>query len=192
MRLHVVSDVHGTPEALARAGEGADAVICLGDMVLYLDYDDPTQGIYADLFGPESTRTFIDLRTQRRFAEARAFSSVLWEQIVAREGRSRPDIVESKVRAQYAALFAALPEPAYLTFGNVDIPHYWPDYVRPGHQVLDGEVTDIGGLRVGFVGGGLVSPMNTPYELTPEEYADMIKTQKAKDIQMVQYFKKVG
>ena len=171
MRLHVVSDVHGTADDLARAGDGADALVCLGDLVLYLDYADPSQGLYADLFGTESTEHFIALRTEGRFAEASAFSRTLWEDVVAREGRPRHDVVESKVRAQYAALFAAMPVPSYLTYGNVDLPHLWPDYVRPGQTVLDGEVAEIGGLRVGFVGGGLVSPMSTPYEVTPEEYA---------------------
>ena len=32
MRVHVVSDVHGRADALARAGDGADALVCLGDM----------------------------------------------------------------------------------------------------------------------------------------------------------------
>ena len=39
-RVHVVSDVHGNARDLARAGEGADALICLGDLVLFLDYAD--------------------------------------------------------------------------------------------------------------------------------------------------------
>ena len=38
MRVHVVSDVHGSADALARAGDGADMLICLGDMLLFLDY----------------------------------------------------------------------------------------------------------------------------------------------------------
>jgi len=64
-----------------------------------------------------------------------------------------------------------MPQPAYLTYGNVDIPPFWADYLRPGHTVLDGQVAEIGGLRFGFVGGGLISPMNTPYELDEETYA---------------------
>ncbi|MEU1164348.1 metallophosphoesterase, partial [Streptomyces sp. NPDC005921] len=31
-------DVHGNVRDLARAGDGADALICLGDLVLFLDY----------------------------------------------------------------------------------------------------------------------------------------------------------
>ena len=47
MRVHVVSDVHGRADALARAGDGADALICLGDLLLFLDYADHGQGIFA-------------------------------------------------------------------------------------------------------------------------------------------------
>lgn len=171
MQLHVVSDVHGSSDDLARAGTGADALVCLGDLVLYLDYADPSQGLYADLFGTRNTEEFIALRTAGRFADASAFSRGLWNEVMEREGRSRTEIVEDLVRAQYAALFGAMPDPTFLTYGNVDLPHLWPEFLRPGLDVLDGRTVDIGGLRWGFVGGGLVSPMNTPYEVTPEEYA---------------------
>ena len=53
MRVHVVSDVHGRADALTGAG-GADALICLGDLLLFLDYADHGQGIFADLFGAEA------------------------------------------------------------------------------------------------------------------------------------------
>lgn len=70
-RVHVVSDVHGNTEALARAGEGADALICLGDLVLFLDYADHSRGIFPDLFGIENADRIVELRTAKRFAEAR-------------------------------------------------------------------------------------------------------------------------
>src|SRR5487761_996929 len=74
MRVHVVSDVHGRADALARAREGADAVICLGDMLQFLDYADSQNGIFADLFGAGQATRLISLRTAQRFDEARAYS----------------------------------------------------------------------------------------------------------------------
>ena len=71
---------------------------------------------------------------------------------------------------QYAALFAALPEPAYLTYGNVDLPDLWAASLRPGHRVLDGERTELGGWTFGFVGGGLRSRYRTPHEVDDEVY----------------------
>ncbi|MBB5082591.1 metallophosphoesterase family protein [Nonomuraea endophytica] len=167
MRVHVVSDVHGSAEALARSGDGADALICLGDLILYIDYDDHAQGIFADLFGADNAAAFIALRTAKRFDEARAMSAELWKGL----GGDPREHIEANVRRQYAVLFAAMPEPAYLTYGNVDVPRLWADYLKPGHRVLDGQEAEIGGWRFGFVGGGLKTAYRTPYEIEDEEYA---------------------
>ncbi|HET6636452.1 MAG TPA: metallophosphoesterase [Streptomyces sp.] len=168
MRVHVVSDVHGNSRDLARAGDGADALVCLGDLVLFLDYADHARGIFPDLFGVENADRIVELRTARRFEEARALSARLWE------GLDRRTATEEAVRRQYAELFAAFPTPTYATYGNVDVPPLWPEYAQAGTTVLDGETADIGGLRFGFVGGGLPSPMRTPYEVDEETYAAKI------------------
>ena len=62
MRVHVVSDVHGHAEALARAGDGADALVVLGDLVDFVDYLDPARGILGRVFGPEVSARFGQLR----------------------------------------------------------------------------------------------------------------------------------
>ncbi|HWH28938.1 MAG TPA: metallophosphoesterase, partial [Mycobacteriales bacterium] len=113
MRVHVVSDVHGSVEALRSAADGADAFVCLGDLVLFLDYDDPAEGIFADLFGADAATRLIALRTAKRFDEARELSHGLWGAL----GRDPREVLVEKVGEQYAALFAAMPEPAFLTYG---------------------------------------------------------------------------
>jgi Icc-related predicted phosphoesterase len=165
MRVHVVSDVHGAAEALAAAGVGADALVCLGDLVLFLDYADHSRGIFPDLFGTEAATRMVGLRTAKRFEDARAYDRELWE------GIDRRAAIESAVRRQYAELFAAFPTPTYATYGNVDVPHLWPEFARPGTTVLDGQTAEIGGLVFGFVGGGLRTPYRTPYEIDDESYA---------------------
>ena len=170
MQVHVVSDVHGSVEALERASDGADAFVCLGDLVLFLDYHDLSGGIFADLFGVAATEKLLSLRNAKRFDEARAWSRSLWEGL----GENPRDVIERKVREQYAALFAVMPDPTYLTYGNVDVPALWPEYTRGHHTVLDGQTTEIGGLTWGFVGGGLQTPMHTPYEITDEAYAEKV------------------
>jgi Icc-related predicted phosphoesterase len=171
MRVHVVSDVHGRADALARAGDGADALVCLGDLILFVDYDDYSQGIFPELFGVEKTAEFIALRTAKRFDEARTMSAVLWASL---DGDPR-EYIERSVRRQYGEIFAAMPTPAYITHGNVDLPRYWPEYVRRGHHVLDGETAEIGGLRFGFVGGGLRTQYRTPNEIDDEEFARKVE-----------------
>ncbi|MER8033920.1 metallophosphoesterase family protein [Streptomyces hydrogenans] len=171
MRVHVVSDVHGNTDALARAGDGADALICLGDLVLFLDYADHSRGIFPDLFGTANADRLVELRTARRFDEARDLGRSLWAGLAV----DRDTAIESAVRRQYAELFAAFPTPTYATYGNVDIPTLWSEYATPGTTVLDGQRIELGGLVFGFVGGGLRTPMRTPYEISDEEYAAKVE-----------------
>jgi Icc-related predicted phosphoesterase len=167
MRVHVVSDVHGRVDALASAADGADALVCLGDLLLFVDYADHRRGIFPDLFGAEAARQLIELRTAQRFDEARLLSRQLWAGL---DGDAAAH-VEAAASRQYAELFAAMPVPSYLTYGNVDLPRMWAAHLRPGHRVLDGERTELGGWTFGFVGGGLRSPYRTPHELDEDAYA---------------------
>src|SRR5258708_19177710 len=137
MRVHVVSDVHGRADALRGAADGADALVCLGDLLLFVDYADHRKGIFPDLFGADAARQFIALRTAQRFDEARQMSAQLWAGL---DGDPRAH-VEAAASRQYAELFGALPSPSYLTYGNVDIPQMCPSHLRPGHRVLTAERT---------------------------------------------------
>ena len=177
MRVHVVSDVHGAADALARAGDGADALICLGDLIHFIDYSD-FSGIMADLFGTPAVEHLVALRTALRYDDAKDFSRSLWNGV----GLNRQAAIEEAVRRQYAELFAAFPVPTYLTYGNVDLPRLFPEFARAGVTVLDGEVVEIEGRRFGFAGGGLVTPMRTPTELPDDVYAAKIEALGAVDV----------
>jgi Icc-related predicted phosphoesterase len=178
MRVHVVSDVHGAAGPLRGAAEGADALLCLGDLLLFVDYADHGRGIFAELFGEKAARRFVALRTAKQFDEARAMSAGLWQRL----GGDPAQHIRDAASRQYAELFAALPEPAYLTYGNVDIPHMWGEHLRPGHRVLDGERVELGGWTFGFVGGGLRSPYRTPNEIGDDEYAAKVAAVGAVDV----------
>jgi Icc-related predicted phosphoesterase len=178
MRVHVISDVHGRVGSLPDAATGADALFCLGDLLLFVDYADHGRGIFAELFGAEAAGQFIALRTAKRFEEARALSSGLWRELGGDPGWH----IRNAVARQYAELFAALPEPAYLTYGNVDIPHMWQEHLRPGHHVLDGEQMELGGWTFGFVGGGLHSPYRTPNEIDEDVYAAKVAAVRGVDV----------
>jgi Icc-related predicted phosphoesterase len=167
--------VHGTTDALAQAG-GADMLICLGDLLLFLDYADPGQGIYAELYGAEYTREYIALRTAKRFDEARQLTARLMAEhgdlaTPASQRRSLRTLADGLVRRQYKELFGALPEPAYLTYGNVDVPELWQENLKPGHHVIDGGRVEVDGYTFGFAGAGLVSPYRTPNEISEADFA---------------------
>ncbi|TCP55114.1 Icc-related predicted phosphoesterase [Tamaricihabitans halophyticus] len=157
MRVHVVSDVHGNAEALARAGEGADALIVLGDLLDFVDYHDHGKGILGRLFGAERVSVFAKLRKERHHAETAAYARSLWEGL-----ENAADAVESAIREQYAELFAAMTVPTYATPGNVDVPALWPEFTGGHIRMLDGEAVELDGLRFGFVGGALRPAGTTP------------------------------
>jgi Icc-related predicted phosphoesterase len=148
----VVSDIHGNSEALARAGEGADVLLVLGDLVDFVDYHDHSKGILGAVFGAEKVATFARLRRGGTHVETAAFARSMWAGL-----DNAAEVVEAAVREQYERLFAAMTAPTYATPGNVDVPHLWPDFAGDQVRILDGEVAEIGGLRFGFVGGGLLS-----------------------------------
>lgn len=175
--MHVVSDVHGRVDALARAMDGADALVCLGDLLLFVDYADPGGGIMGELFGADAVSRYVALRTDQRYDEARTLASGLWAQLSDAKGA-----IQNAARGQYAAVYDALPTPSYLTYGNVDVPSLLSEFSREGVRVLDGEVVEIGGRTFGFVGGGLRSPMRTPFEISDEEYAAKIAAVGAVDV----------
>jgi Icc-related predicted phosphoesterase len=150
VRVHVVSDVHGNVDALARAGDGADALVVLGDLIDFVDYHDHSGGILGAIFGPEKVATFARLRREHRAAEIVEYATSLWASLTDPAG-----VVEEAVREQYSKLFAAMTAPTYATPGNVDTPALWPEYAGENVRIVDGEVVELGGLRFGFVGGGL-------------------------------------
>ncbi|HZD74432.1 MAG TPA: metallophosphoesterase [Actinomycetota bacterium] len=150
IRINVVSDIHGAAEQLRMAAAGTDVLLVCGDLLNLIDYGS-LQGIMADVYGPEATRRFAQLRTAGRFDEA---GMVLRQGMAGREAEVRT-LVRAASRAQYEAVFAAFPERTYLTHGNADFPEQFRDLLRPGIRHLDGEAVDVDGMRVGFVGGGL-------------------------------------
>jgi Icc-related predicted phosphoesterase len=175
MRVHVVSDVHGRIDTLPALASGADALICLGDLLLFLDYADHTRGIFAELFGPDRSAEYIELRTAKKFTQARELASALFAAGQASGSGDPRQQFDSAIRRQYADIFGALPEPAYLTYGNVDVPALWDEFRKPGHTVIDGGRAEIGGVTFGFVGGGLRSRYRTPNEVSDEEFLAKIE-----------------
>lgn len=153
MRVHVVSDVHGNVEDLKRAGDGADALVVLGDLIDFVDYHDFERGILGAVFGPEKVAHFADLRRNGRGGDIGSYMRSLWESLT-----DPADVVQQAVRAQYAELFGAMTAPTYATPGNVDAPALWPEFAGEGIHILDGSSVLIGGLRFGFVGGALLPP----------------------------------
>lgn len=173
MRLHVVSDVHGNVDALSRAGEGADALLVLGDLLDFVDYHDHSAGILGAVFGADAVAKFAELRRRSDPKDAGAYVRSLWASLAEPQR-----VVAEAIHDQYAKLFAALTAPTYAIPGNVDAPGLWSEHPTEGVRFVDGQIVDIGGVRFGFV-GGTVLPQGrvprpggawTPYIRTAEDY----------------------
>ncbi|WP_086821207.1 metallophosphoesterase [Allokutzneria sp. NRRL B-24872] len=184
MRVHVVSDVHGAAEALARAGKGADALVVLGDLIDFVDYHDHSKGILGTVFGAEKVTRFAELR-RGHGREAGAYVRSLWATL-----DDPAAVVREAARKQYAEMFAAMTTPTYAIPGNVDLPELWPEFAGQGVHLVDGGTAEIGGLRFGFVGGTLIPPGFTlnhdapwvPYVRPVEEHAAAVRALPAMDV----------
>ena len=153
MLIHVVSDVHGNADALARAADGAEALLVLGDLLDFVDYDEPTLGILAEILGPDATVEFARLRAEGGPGALGEYSRRLWADV-----DDPAALVDTAVHRRYEQMFGvlgALDVPVWLIPGNVDVPAMWPEFLAAYPQVraVDGEVVEIGEHRVGFVGG---------------------------------------
>ncbi len=115
--IFVVSDLHGAADDLRKAVPEGATLILLGDLINFLDYITMT-GILTEVFSVEAVARVSMLRGEGRIEEARR---VMQERAAGREEEIRREI-GTKVREQYEAVFAALPDPTYLVLGNVDNP----------------------------------------------------------------------
>jgi Icc-related predicted phosphoesterase len=142
-----------------------DTLLLLGDLVNIIDYL-TMDGILVDVFGVEAVREVVELRAQRRFDEARA--------AMARRREGREEEIgrqfQTLIRQAYRDVREVLPERVYFIFGNVDSPHLAGELERSGVERVDGKVVEIEGLRVGFVGGGLPTPLKVAGEIGEDEY----------------------
>lgn len=165
MPVKIVSDLHGATRALAAELQPSDTLLLLGDLINVIDYS-TKDGILVDIFGIDAVEEVIGLRAQRRFEDARSVMAL------RRKGREAEiaQMLEAMFRKAYQEVFDVLPEQTYLIFGNVDAPAVARELLPAGAQLVDGKVIELEGLRIGFVGGGLPTPLKIQGEVSEEEY----------------------
>lgn len=165
MGIKIISDLHGATHALAREVAPEDTLLLLGDLVNVIDYT-RMDGILVDIFGADAVHEVVSLRAAGRFDEAR--------QIMAKRRSGREEEVASNLQRSiteaYQQVFAALPGRTLLILGNVDSPAV-VDRIHPSSvELVDGKVLQLRGRSVGFVGGGLPTPLKIQGEIPEEEF----------------------
>ncbi len=162
----ILADVHGATEALRRVARAGEPLVVLGDLINFIDYR-TNEGIVTDIAGRAFVDEIVAMRTAGRFDDSRA----LWRRFVSGREQEVTDAFDRAVTAAYVEVCAGLEgSTAYVTYGNVDRPDLLASMLPPGSRFVDGEVIDIGGLRIGIAGGGQMS-LGTPGEVTEEAMA---------------------
>lgn len=169
MKVSVVSDIHGNIDALARIADSVEQLVVLGDLLDYIDYHDSSGGVLGAIFGSLAVERMSQMRSSGDFEAYHAYDRELWS-TVADPGAVLDDVVA----ARYEKIAAVLPPGTLITLGNVDVEHVWRAIAPPELAPLDGEVVELGGVRLGFVGGGALRkpPSDSPWKSFDRSYAE--------------------
>lgn len=167
MKLLVVSDVHGAFDALEEVANRGEILLILGDLINLLDYR-TREGIIADVLGRDFGTAVAGHRAAGDYQAMRQ----AWTEIVGERRDSVRAAIDRAVAAEYERCRQALASATgFCTYGNVDNPSLLKDSLPATMRFLDGEVVEIGGLRFGFVGGGIATPMAGAGEVTDDDMA---------------------
>lgn len=161
----LVGDVHGATRALRRLVGQGERLAVLGDLINFIDYRN-FDGILAELVGRDQVAELVALRSEGKVAELRSrWAEFRQGQEVTMAARQR-----SLIEAAYADVCEPLAGTGSLvTFGNVDTPALLRAALPADCRLVDGEVEEIEGWRVGFVGGGVETGLGIPGEVSEAE-----------------------
>jgi Icc-related predicted phosphoesterase len=160
-----VSDVHDSPGALRRLVDLGEEVVILGDLVNLTDYRTGL-GAVGSVLGTDFAARTSAARARGDYEEMRS----LWSE---QTGSSREEVrrrIGGEIEEQYRRVAAALDGGHGLVIhGNVDRPEILRDSLPEGFRFVHGEVHERNGLRFGFVGGGVRTPLQADGEVSDDE-----------------------
>lgn len=165
-----ISDVHDSPLGLARLVRLGEEIVILGDLVNLTDYR-TGEGAVAEVMGEEFASRTSAARARGNYGEMRS----MWSE----RSEGSPDELRRQIGAeltdQYRAAGSALAGGHGLVIhGNVDRPTQLKESLPEGFRYVHGEVVERDGLRLGFVGGGVRTPLNADGEVSDEEMAEIL------------------
>lgn len=165
-----VSDVHDSPGALARLVAIGEEVAILGDLVNLTDYR-TGQGAVAVVLGLDFASRSSAARAKGNYHEMRS----MWTE---HAGTSRQELRE-KIGAELASQYQRAGEAlsgghGVVIHGNVDRPAVLEAALPEGFRYVHGEVLEREGRRIGFVGGGLSTPLQADGEVSDDQMASFL------------------
>lgn len=165
-----VSDVHDSPESLRLLVETGEEIVILGDLVNLTDYR-TGEGAVAEVLGIDfATRTSV-ARAQGDYPRMR----MLWREEADVTGEDLREKITVELTGQYERAAAALDGGHGLVIhGNVDRPEVMLEFLPEGFRYVHGEVVERDGLRFGFVGGGVQTPLGAAGEVSDDEMRSIL------------------
>lgn len=165
-----VSDVHGAMRPLKRLVEREEQTIILGDLANLTDYRSG-EGAVADVLGLEFARASAQARASGDYAGMQA----LWMDRVGSAAEEVRAEIGRAIERQYDEVAVALSDGNGLVIhGNVDRPRRLKECLPDGFRYIHGEAVEIDGLRFGFVGGGVETPLNVEGEVSDGEMSSLL------------------
>jgi Icc-related predicted phosphoesterase len=167
-----VSDVHDSPGALRRLVALGEEVVILGDLVNLTDY---RTGL-----GAVGTVLGVDFAARASAARARGDYEAMRAMWSEETGLARDEVrrrIGEELTAQYQRAAEALNGGHGLVIhGNVDRPEVLRESLPSGFSYVHGEVHERAGFRLGFVGGGIRTPLRADGEVSDEEMEDILES----------------
>ena len=165
-----ISDVHDAPEALRRLVALGEEIVILGDLVNLTDYR-TGQGAVADVLGLDFAARTSAARARGDYPRMRA----LWSEEADVTGEDLRSQIGDQLAAQYQRAGEALAGGHGLVIhGNVDRPELLMTILPPDFSYVHGQVVERAGLRIGFVGGGVSTPLGADGEVSDEEMSELL------------------
>jgi Icc-related predicted phosphoesterase len=160
----VISDVHDAPDALRRLVSLGEEIIILGDLVNLTDYR-TGHGAVASVMGMDFATRTSAARARGDYPGMRA----LWSEESAISGEDLRLRIGDELANQYRRAAEALSGGHGLVIhGNVDRPEALRDSLPSNFEYVHGQVVERNGLRIGFVGGGVETPLGADGEVSDE------------------------
>lgn len=166
-----ISDVHDSPDALRRLVSLGEEIVILGDLVNLTDYR-TGEGAVAEVLGLDFASRTSAARAQGDYPRMRD----MWqEEAAAVSGDDLRDRIAGELAGQYERAADALTGGRGLVIhGNVDRPDALRNALPGEFRYVHGEVVERQGLRIGFIGGGVRTPLGAAGEVSDEEMAAML------------------
>lgn len=165
-----ISDVHDSPDTLRRVVAVGEELVILGDLVNLTDYR-TGRGAVAEVLGIDFASRTSAARGRGDYPQMRD----LWREEASTSGEDLRDRISAELARQYERAAEALADGHGLVIhGNVDRPEALVASLPAGFRYVHGEVVERQGLRIGFVGGGVQTPLGADGEVSDEEMTEIL------------------